>query len=429
MAPGILRGSRDHCLAALRADEFDLIDYPLRTYSDLDRFRLMDQDIPIFQGVNTVDDSAAEHAGFDVPGVVPFLVSTLQVSARRRHGKPYPTEVGLPLLTTESGCLIRWMFGRDGNRHGEHTLWRRLASNELEALPAEVRPNGQILPDARTAASYGSVSGAIAAPEPADFVRPRAGGLPHEPWLARSVELAESWRVVVPNTSISCRPVVVPPALTIVGQNFNTVLCPSPEVAIAIGTALSRPEPQEYLIGISPWSRGDTPRPRSKHVNTTLCNFAEHIRDMLTSQRADLASFADQLQKVWEVHLAATISLARGDDAAGNPLRDRYRAIEPRDALDALPTALDHLEDRWLTLTVEEGAIRLRFRTPEEAALAAVAAWTGLPRRLSVGSILAMRFRNEVTSDADAVQEVLFNRRWSELVGSADPEQPPDSTQ
>lgn len=426
MPLGILRGSRAHCLAGLQRDEVDLSQYPLRTYSDFDVFTVQGQEVHIFQGVNTVPqerflvglgDPAASHAGLEVPGVVPFLVSTLQVSARRRTTSPQPTEVGLPILTTEASYLIRWMFGRSDEMHAGHRLWRRLNVEELESLPDQVRPDGRIEPDARTAASYHAISGGIAAPEQVDFVQPRAGGLPHEPWLARSVDLAENWRVVVPNTSISPRPVIVPPTFTIIGQNFNILLCPSAEIALAVGAVLSRPQALAYLVGISPWSQGDTPRPRSKHVNVTLWSFQEHIRELLENDAPTLSSLADDLAEVWSLHVSAAISIARGQDAQGDSLRDRYRAIEPRDGLNSVPVALETLEDCLLTLRTRDTTVRLEFGTTEEASLAAVAAWTAIPQNLPVGSILGLRFERGVSPQPESIQRVLFERRWAALVG------------
>ena len=428
MPPAIVKGSRAHCLEGLQQGRPDLSEFPLRTYTDLDVFTILDQEVPIFQGVNTVpqerfivslEQPAAAQAGLAVPGVVPFLVSAYQVSARRRISSPHPTEVGLPLLTTETEYLIRWMFGRDGDRQSRHTLWRRLSETELQELLSEVRPDAQIEPTAR--ATYQSISGAIAAPEPPAFVQPRAGGLPHEPWLARSVELAEQWRVVVPNTSISCRPVIVPPTLTIIGQNFNVLLCPSAEIALAIGAVLSRSEPLEYLIGISPWSQGDTPRPRSKHVTATLWSFREHIQSLLTEESVALSLLAEQLAEVWRLHIATAISLARGQHALGTPLRDCYRAIEPREGLNLVPLGLESLQDHRLTLKTADHSVHLEFSTPEEAALAAVTTWTAIPQGLAIGNILALRFEPGLCSHPDAVRDVLFQNPWGRLIGETQP--------
>jgi len=249
MPPRILRGSREHCLSGLISGEFDLAEYPLKTYGGHEAITIADEEVRIYQGVNPtpqrrfqvfLGNEAAGFLGFDLPGVVPFLVSSFQVSARHRVSYPKPTEIGLPLLTTEDGYMIRWMFGRNGARNAGHTLWRRLTQEELDQVPQVLMPDESIEPDARTGVSYQGVSGGVAAPEPAEYVQARAGGFPHEPWMARSVELANSWRVVVPNTSVSCRPVIVPPSLTIIGQNFNVILCNSSLVAIAIGIVLSR---------------------------------------------------------------------------------------------------------------------------------------------------------------------------------------------
>ncbi len=423
MPPGILRGSRTHCLEGLREDRVDLSEYPLHMYADLDTFRVLEQEVHIFQGVNTVphdryiislDEPAALNAGLNVPGVVPFLASTFQVSANRRISSPRPTEVGLPLLTTETKYLIRWMFGLDGDRHAGHTLWRRLSTEELESLPDAVRPDEHIKPDAR--ANY-EVSGAFAAPEPTEFVRPRIGGLPYEPWLARSVDLAQSWRVVVPNTSISCRPVIIPPKLTIVGQNFNVLLCPSAEIAIAVGAVLSRSEPLGYLIGISPWAQGDTPRPRSKHVNATLWSFQEHIDSLLTDEAETISLLAGDFEEVWKLHLAAAISFARGQHADGQPLRGRYKAIEPRDSINQVPVSLEGLDDNVLTLGTSDGVVRVEFSTPEEAALATVASWTVIPRSLPIGGMLALRFPPDSCQSPVSVRRLLIEKRWAALVG------------
>ncbi len=430
MPLAIMRGSRDHCLEGLRQDKADLSEYPLRTYSDLDVFTVEGREVPIIQGVNTVPqdrflvslgEPAAAHAGLTVPGVAPFLVSTLQVSARHRACSPQPTVVGLPLLTTETAYLIKWMFAPDGAMNASQRLWRRLTDEELEAQPKQVRPDPAVEPDARTAASYYGVSGAVTSPEPVEYVQPRAGGLSHEPWLARSVDLAEHWRIVVPNTSVSCRPVIVPPALTIIGQNFNVLLCPSAEVAIAIGAVLSRRDPLEYLIGISPWSQGDTPRPRSKHVNSTLWRFQEDISELLARSATNLSSLGHNLSEVWNLHLAAAIALARGDASEGQPLRDSYRAIEPREGLNFVPESLEALEGRLLTLgTLDEAVLQIEFNSVEDASLAAVAAWTAMPRRLSIGAILQLRFQPTIRVHALAVTEVLLEKRWDSLVGEPD---------
>lgn len=426
MSVKIIRGSRQHCLDGLRDDVFDLSEYPLRTYTDHNTFVIEDGELRVIQGVNPVPQDrflvplgtpAARLAGSVLPGIVPFLVSTIQASARRRIADPQPTDVGLPLLTTENAYLIKWLLGLPEPGSGVPGQWRRLSQDEILQLPECARPDPSVDPDARSAASYQTVSAAVAAPEAVEFVLPRAHGLPHEPWLARSPELACSWRLVVPNTSISCRPVAVPPGLCVIGQNFNVLAGAAPEILLAAGILLSREHVLEFLVGISPWSQGDTPRPRTKHINATLWMFKSELEEIIRDHRETLRNLGVDLRIVWQLHLAAATHFARGASETGVCLREMYTEISPRKGMAAVPTAVLDRTGRWLHLGSREGDIRLRFRTPTQAALAAAFAWSLIPQELSIADIFAVRFPDGLlTFDDQAVNRILFTKIWSQLV-------------
>src|SRR5262245_26917179 len=126
MAVKIARGDRAHCLSSLATENADYTEYPLRTYEELTVFEVAGQGLRTIQGVNPVPqprflvalaDEAAKHAGLEAPGVLPFLVSSFQVSGHKRDCIPKPTQVGIPLLTTEQDYLIRWMLAPDGEHN------------------------------------------------------------------------------------------------------------------------------------------------------------------------------------------------------------------------------------------------------------------------------------------------------------------------
>lgn len=98
-------------------------------------------------------------------------------------------------------------------------------------------------------------------------------------------------------------------------------------------------------------------------------------------------------------------------------MRDRYRAIEPRDSINQVAVALQGLDDNVLTLRTSDGAVRVEFSTPEEAALATVASWTVIPRSLSIGSMLALRFAPDSCQSPVSVRRLLIEKRWAALVG------------
>lgn len=398
MPVSILRGSANKCLDGLRNGQSDLTEYPLKSYTGQGNLRLNETTVELYQGVNTVPqkrfqvelgEDAAVHAGLEVPGIIPFLVSGMQLSDTWGKVSPSPLEVGIPNLLLVSGCLIRWIFSRDGSTHNGHRLWGRLSEAELDDLPDIVRPDESIEEGKRESSSYENPSGGITDPEPPEFVEPRAGGLPHEPWNARSIELAESWRVVVPNTTQTIGALLVPPTLTIVGQNFNVLLPGTGARAVAINRVMSQPSTVDYLAGICPWSKGGTPRLRKKHINATLWRFEDKIADEL-EKRESLREAAQGYRSFWRVHVLSSVAIARRRED-GMRLRSKYNRISPQQgSLDRVPSDLNELSDSTLTVGTEQGDVEIVFDTPMNAALASIAVWTGMPRSLTIDEALSI---------------------------------------
>lgn len=410
MPVSINRGTTEQCLEGLRNKESDLTEYPLNSYAGQGTLQLNGEPVDVFQGVNTVPkdrfqveigDEAAQYAGLEVPGILPFLGSGKQFSDPYGRASPAPVDVGIPHLLVDDGCLIRWMFNRAGTVHDGYQLWGRLNDTELDDIDENIRPDESVEEGQRESSSFENPSGGITAPEPTDFVEPRAGGLTHEPWLARSVELAESWRLVVPNTSKTLGALIVPPTLTIIGDNFNVILPGSGERAVAIARVMSKPESRSYLEGICPWSSGPTPRPRTKHVNATLWRFEDEIGDELQN-RESLREDASGYAALWRLHVLCAVALAN-DESDGSRLSSRYSEIEPQQgSLDRTPTDLNGLTGSDLVIGTEHGDVEISFSSPLDAAFAAVAAWTGMPRNLTIGELLDVHLPiDEIGSDVD----------------------------
>lgn len=421
----IARGSLDKCREALRTDDPDLEEFPLRTYEGREAFSLGGVEIAIIQGVNlvpherfrvrldTIGEDEAVYSSLCVPGLVPFLGSARQVTLHGAGGSPTPDEVGLPMLPAIDDCMVRWMFGERGERNEGFRLWRRLEPEDIDRLPETIRPDPEEGEDTRS--SY-TISRARAYPEPPAFVAPRAEGYPHEPWLARSVECAESWRVVVPNTSRRVYALPVPPTMTIIGDNYNVLLVGSGVHAVAISVILSTQVAREYIEGIAPWSKGGTPRTRSKHVNAGLWNFQGEIEEILDKRGPDLQRVADDLEYVWERHVLTLVSLCRETLEEGPRYRDLYTAIGRPDALDETVTGVEDLVDEILLLATDDGEVKIEFRTAEDAGLAAVAAWTLSPLGPTVDRFLETRLDRNPAMNPDAVRRCLIRNDWSRVV-------------
>jgi hypothetical protein len=156
-------------------------------------------------------------------------------------------------------------------------------------------------------------------------------------------------------------------------------------------------------------------------VNVTLWIFRDRIESFLADRLVELRSLAEALEHVYELHLLSIIANARRAVGIGQRLGDSYVAIEPRDGIDRIPVALERLQNSRLTIQEAGGTtVELTFTNSQNAALAAVAVWSLIPREASTSEVLDLRFER-TSPRPEAIKQVLFDQQWTRIQEGPDP--------
>jgi hypothetical protein len=217
-----------------------------------------------------------------------------------------------------------------------------------------------------------------------------------------------SWRVLIPNTSQTPLPTVLGPSNSIVSDNFNVILATDKETTMAIAAVLGTKTAQGFLKSISPWAKGDTPRPRGRHVIATLDQNLSIIEEVLANEGGSLSDRADELEQFYDDMLEVLKSYTSG--SGGTTLRDRYTSIPDSADLNSEVLGVSNdSDDLHVTVITEDGKVEIGFHDKEYTSAMAHAAWIGAGFNDTIDTVLNMP---SVGTNHAAVEAVLYQKSF-----------------
>jgi hypothetical protein len=223
----------------------------------------------------------------------------------------------------------------------------------------------------------------------------------------------DTWRVLVPNTAKNPLPTILGPAKTIVADNFNVVVQPNGETAIAVGSVLATQTAQDFLREISPWSKGDTPRPRIKHVAATIHQNRGTIETVLDEKSAEITELKEGISQFHQDTLRVLKKYVEGSTQGDTTLRDRYTSVSNQKWLDSEITGVGSSgSQRKVSIKTESGQVMMEFHDTEYAASMAIATWLGAGFGDTVDTILNVP---TIETDLAAVQSILYEESFEDL--------------
>lgn len=414
MSLGIIRDDLDEVIERLREEDFDDTDFPNSLYQTNYQLSIDQETIRMIPGtqVDPVSEYVVKHGDSALvyddspPGIMPYVNGAFQI----KGGSPSPTEVGIPLFSNERmGKIgIRWVFRSTKSRSSDGlTDWDRLTEDEVDDLPDRVKPDEQAIKSSR---SGKDPSPRITYPESVDLVESRKDDFWWECWCARAQELMDTWRVLVPNTAKNPLPTILGPTNTIVADNFNVVIQPDGETAVAVASILSTETAQDFLREISPWSKGDTPRPRVKHVASTIHQNRGIIEDVLDEKSGELSELKESVHQFHADTISVLRKYVEGSSRGDVTLRDRYTSISDQTKLDSEVTGVSAGDSRQkVQVETENGQVAIEFHDAEYASSMAIATWLGAGFGDTVEDVLEIQ---TVGTDLDAVESILYDQEF-----------------
>jgi hypothetical protein len=415
MSLGIIRDDLDQVIDRLKDEDFDDTEFPNSLYQTDYKLSIDQEDILLIPGtqVGPVAEYVVKHGDSDwvyddsPPGILPYVNGAFQI----KGGSPSPSEVGIPLFSNERmGKIgIRWLFRSTQSRSNDGlTDWERLTEDEVEDLPSRVKPEEQSIKSSR---SGKDPSPRITYPESVELVESRKDDYWWECWCARAQELMDTWRVLVPNTAKNPLPTLLGPENTLVADNFNVVIQPDGETAVALAAVLSTETAQDFLREISPWSKGDTPRPRVKHVAATIHQNRGIVETVLDEKDAELEELKNGIHQFHEDTLGVLRKYVEGSSSGDTTLRDRYTSISDQDKLNSEITGVSAGNSQQkLDIGTEDGDVTVEFHDTEYAASMAIAVWLSAGFGDTVDDTLEIQ---TVTANLDAVESILYNKEFN----------------
>jgi len=408
---GIIQDDLDSLIDRLKEDDFDSEEFGLRRYetSDSSKVTVDEEDVHVIPGtfpypVSSFVVKAGDFSKYsnNPPGILPYINGGYNL----RGSDPSPRTIGIPLISGEQqGKIgIKWLF-REGGYNSGLTMWNHLSEDEVSDLDSELIPNKSGVISTRMGKD---LSPAQSHPEPVEDVRARQEDRWWECWCARCQELMNSWRVLIPNTSKTPLPTVLAPSNSIVSDNFNVILAPNKKTAMAIAVVLGTDKAQGFLKSISPWSKGDTPRPRARHVIATLDQNLSIIEKILANEQSRLSNRADELAQFYDDMLEVLKSYIGGSE--GTKLRDRYTSISGSDDLDSEILGVSEGSDNLhVTILTEDGEVEIGFHDEEYTSAMAHAAWIGAGFDDNIDTVLDVP---STETDHAAVEAVLYQKSF-----------------
>lgn len=411
---GIIQDDLSNLIDRLKEDDFDSEEFALRRYeaSDSSKVSVDGEDVHVIPGTFpypvssfVVKDGNFSEYSDDPPGILPYINGGYNL----RGADPSPTSIGVPLISGEQqGKIgIRWLF-REGGYNSGLTMWDHISEDDVSDLNSELVPDKSGVTNTREGKD---LSPAQSHPEPVEDVRNRQEDLWWECWCARCQELMNSWRVLIPNTSKTPLPTVLGPSNSIVADNFNVILAPDKQTAMAIAAVLRTAKAQGFLKSISPWSKGDTPRPRGRHVIATLDQNLSIIEEILANETTRLEDRADELAQFYADMLDVVKSYVGG--SGPTTLRDRYTSISDSADLDSEVLGVSEgSDDLHVTVQTEDGETEIGFHDEEYTSTMAHAAWIGAGFDDTIDTVLDVP---SVETDLTAVESVLYQKSFQDF--------------
>jgi hypothetical protein len=411
---GIIQDDLDNLIDRLKEDNFDSEEFGLRRYeaSDSSKVTVDGEDVHVIPGTFpypvssfVVKDGDFSKYSDDPPGILPYINGGYNL----RGADPSPRTIGIPLISGEQqGKIgIRWLF-REGGYNSGLTMWNHLSEDEVSDLDGEIVPDKSGVISTREGKD---LSPAQSHPEPVDDVRNRQEELWWECWCSRCQELMNSWRVLIPNTSKTPLPTVLAPSNSIISDNFNVILTPDKKTAMAIAAVFGTGKAQEFLKSVSPWSKGDTPRPRGRHVIATLDQNLSIIEEILANEGTRLSDRGDELEQFYDDMLEVLKPYIGG--SGGITLRDRYTSIPDSTDLDSeILGVAEGSDNLHVTVLTEDEEVEIGFHDEEYTSAMAHAAWIGAGFDDTIDSVLDTP---SVETDFAAVEAVLYQESFQDF--------------
>lgn len=411
---GIIQDELGNLIDRLKNEDFDSEEFALKRYkaSDSSKLEINGKDIYIIPGTfpYPVSSFVMELNDFSIysdepPGILPYIQGGFNL-----HGaEPSPLFVGIPLISAEQQKKIgiRWLF-HEGDDEENLTMWDHLEEDEV------IKKSDEVIPDQSEVISTRKdkdLSGGQSYPEPVDDVRNRREKFWWECWCARCQELMNNWRVLIPNTSKTPLPTVLGPSNSIVADNFNVIFTPDGKTSMAIASVLRTDMAQKFLKSISPWSKGDTPRPRGRHVIATIEQNLSIIETILDEETNRLEKNARKLREFYQDHLTVLKQYIGG--TGQTTLRDRYTSIQDSTDLDTEVIGVKEGKDNLhINVITDNGDIEIGFHDEGHSSTMAHAAWIGAGFGHTIDDLLNVP---AIKTNQSAVRTVLFNTRFNEF--------------
>lgn len=416
MSLGIIRGEIERVLERLKENDFDDEEYPIKKYQTAYDVSIDGEELHLIPGtqLTPVSEFVVKYGNLDFtydaepPGILPYVSGSFQI----KGVNPEPIDVGLPILSNERDgkMAVRWLLEETKSSGSDLSQWGRLRASDVEEIRETAKPDKEAVIKKREGSS--NLSPSIIYPETQDVVKSRREDYWWEPWCARRQEIMSSWRVLVPNTSVTLYPMLLSPENTVVADNFNIIILPDGETAVALATVLGTQQSQDFLRDISPWASGDTPRVRGKHVGATIHQNQEIIEEVLADKQSELSEIAENLEQVHEKMNEVLRGYVGESDDSQHRFRTRYTGVSDKNRTDDEIDNVKEFTENGVVLGTSGGDIEVEFHDEEYAGAFAIGAWLAVGFGDSVESLLDVP---SARIEIDPVEQVLCKRSVGEL--------------
>jgi len=443
---GFIRGTMSDTLIKLMKDEVEP-EFPIERYEKLSPIiKINNTLIAVFVGAEfhfneyfEVDiETMRNSLELYPPGVLFLLNSASQVTARGYIEEPKPRDLGLAMITAKwrkkvPVFCVKWPLIPSTtvrNIHGfKFTMWKSLSK-----VPKHLFRLNDIdkIYEKRKRMKLPRIEEAF--PEPKDTVdrRLRDKSHAHEPSYARCVELTNSWRIVIPNTSQEILSLPVPYISSkvskcinrdihiVIGDNFNIITSHNRALSIVLAALFNLLPVREYLRYISPWSKGDTPRPRVRHVLATIDEFLNIIKEAYSKSKAEAETIATSLSIVWYLMLLILHCFIR-PSLYPNAVKVKNLLIKPlRSNIKRYKNI--QIQDNTLTIIGDNNKeVKLEFNSPYTALLGFLAVWNAIGLKMPLNEAIdeflipqsIMSMEKECLA---ALENIIIGRLFNKLI-------------
>jgi len=443
---GYVRGNIREALEKLRKNQVEN-KFPLEKYEKLNPIMKVNEiSIAVFEGAVLGFNEYFEASFEDIvkylkptpPSVLLFINSAYQITASGFLDSPKPKDLGLVLITAKWRRNIpyfgvKWAI-KPSSKVNEiqgfsFTMWDSVSSSDKTV---KTLFNNEIINEIykkRKRMKLPKYEEAF--PEPPEYVikRLKDKNYAHEPLYSRCVELTNSWRIIVPNTSKDILSLPIPfisPTVceridaemhVVIGDNFNVIVTSNGAFSIVLAVLFNLEPVREYLRYISPWSKGDTPRPRIKHVVATIDEFRELVRRLYSKYKFEAKSLATNLAITWYVMVKTLHSSMK---PSSNSIKISDLLVKPlRENLSKLSSLA--IEDNAIVVGNDERKVKLQFNDQYIALLSFLTLWNASGLKMNLNEALKkFHIPYEILQQErkyyEALKEVLYEKTFKKLM-------------